>query len=252
MSLLTSLPASITPRVLDTVLGRLAPLLLLGAADHTAARQAAVQMLTACNAETDDELRLAGNVIGLSFQCLEALSQAAAEDLSLTAKLRLRAGAVNLSRESHKAQRQLDKLQRARHPGRRAQPIDAQPIDAQPTEAQPTEAHPTDVQSTNVQPTGAQGNTVPAPQPDSQPDTVAADPPDATAPTERRPNAIGAHGKTGRMTWTQSDRKRQMAQRITDQLKQNQAKHAAGLALAQPDALAATRATVAQASPTAG
>ena len=79
--------------------------------------------------QTEDELRLAANIIGFSFQALEALSQAATPDMPLTRTLRLRGGAVSLSRESHKAQRRLDKLQAARRAGIRAE---TQPEPPQP------------------------------------------------------------------------------------------------------------------------
>jgi hypothetical protein len=118
MSLTNTLPAAI----LETVLTRLAPLFLIGAAgDTNAAREAASQMLASYDPETQDELHLAANAISFSFQALEALSQAASLDLPLTRTLRLRSGAVSLSRESHKAQRRLDKLQAARRAGVRAE-----------------------------------------------------------------------------------------------------------------------------------
>jgi hypothetical protein len=70
MSLATTLPAAI----LETILTRLAALFLTGAAgDLTAARQAAAQMLGAYRRETEDEFRIAANIIGFSFHALEAL-----------------------------------------------------------------------------------------------------------------------------------------------------------------------------------
>jgi hypothetical protein len=207
MSLPISFPAGIAATVLDTVLGRLALVFRSGAAgDLTTARHAAVHMLAAYDAQTDDELRLAGKIISFSFEALEALSQAAAPELSLNNILRLRAGAVSLSRESHKAQRQLDKLQRARRVGRTAQPAEA----------------------------------VPASQPDPQPHTIADSAIEAIAVTETCPNPIDPPGKIGRMTWTQSYHKRLAAQCITEQLKKNQAEHAARSA--RQDAMAATHA----------
>ncbi len=126
MSLAKTLPAA----VLETILTHLAGLFLTGAAgDMTAAREAAAQTLSAYRPETEDELRLAANVISFSFQALEALSQAASPDMPLTRTLRLRGSAVSLSRESHKAQRRLDKLQTARRAGI---PAEAQPEPAQP------------------------------------------------------------------------------------------------------------------------
>ncbi len=114
MSLAKTLPAAI----LETVLTRLAPLFLAGATgDMNAAREAASDMLAAYNPQTPDELHLAANIVGFSFQALEALAQAAIPDMPLTRTLRLRGGAVSLSRESHKAQRRLDKLQTTRRAG---------------------------------------------------------------------------------------------------------------------------------------
>jgi hypothetical protein len=114
MSLAKTIPAAI----LETVLARLAPLFLTGAAgDMNAAREAASQMLAAYDPQTQDELNLAANIVGFSFQALEALGQAATPDMPLTRTLRLGGGAVSLSRESHKAQRRLDKLQAARRAG---------------------------------------------------------------------------------------------------------------------------------------
>jgi hypothetical protein len=114
MSLATIFPHAI----LDTILGRLAPLFSTGAAGDTAnAHQAAAQMLASYHPETHDELRLAANIIGFSLHALEALSQAAAPDMNLTRVLRLRGGAVSLSRAAEKAQRRLDQLQKARRQG---------------------------------------------------------------------------------------------------------------------------------------
>jgi hypothetical protein len=126
MSLAKTIPAAI----LETVLARLAPLILTGAAgDMNAAREAASQMLTAYDPQTLDELNLSANIVGFSFQALEALGQAATPGMPLTRTLRLRGGAVSLSRESHKAQRRLDRLQAARRAGIRAE---TQPEPTQP------------------------------------------------------------------------------------------------------------------------
>jgi hypothetical protein len=127
MPLATALPSA----VLETILIRLAALFLTGAGgDLTAARQAAAHMLAASHPETEDEYRIAANIISFSFNALEALSQAAAPDLPITRILRLRGSAVSLSRESQKAERRLDQLQTARQQGIQAQPAasDAQPI----------------------------------------------------------------------------------------------------------------------------
>jgi hypothetical protein len=101
--------------VLETILVRLAALFLIGTnGDPEAARHAAMQLLTAYQPETPDELTVAAQIIGHSFQALEALAQAAAPDLPLTRVLRLRSGAVSLSREAAKAQLRLLQLQKSR------------------------------------------------------------------------------------------------------------------------------------------
>jgi hypothetical protein len=129
-----SLPAAI----LETVLTRLAALFLTGANNDTAAaRQAASEMLNAYRPETTDQLRLVANIIAFSFQALEALSQAATPDMSLTRILRLRGSAVSLSRESAKAERRLGQLQNPRQQPARTQQPEAQPEPAQPEPAQP-------------------------------------------------------------------------------------------------------------------
>jgi hypothetical protein len=129
MSLTNIVPAI----VLETILSRLAVLFLTGAAgDTAAARHAAVQMLETYHPHTEEELFLAANIIAFSFQALEALSQAASPDLSLTRILRLRSGAVSLNREADKARRALTQLQKTRQ---QTQPAD-QPAEATQPPAQ--------------------------------------------------------------------------------------------------------------------
>jgi hypothetical protein len=124
-----SLAATLSAAILDTILGRLAFLFLTGAGgDLGVARRAAAQMLAAYHAETDDELRLAAEIVGFSFHALEALSQAMTADMSLNHKLRLRGSAVSLSRQSHKAQRKLDQVQKARRGGHPAQPAEVKSL----------------------------------------------------------------------------------------------------------------------------
>jgi hypothetical protein len=127
MSLAALFPAA----VLETILLRLAPLFLTGAGgDTTAARQAAAQTLGSYRPETEDELRLAANVIAFGLHVLEALGEAADPDLSMTRVLRLRGNAVSLSRESTKAQLRLDQLQKARRQNRQAEPVEPKPVPA--------------------------------------------------------------------------------------------------------------------------
>lgn len=111
MSLATIVPAA----VMETLLARIAALFLAGAGgDSTFAREAARQMLAAFSPRTADEICLATNILCFSFQALEALSQATDPETSLTRILRLRSGAVSLSREADKARRTLAQLQKAR------------------------------------------------------------------------------------------------------------------------------------------
>jgi hypothetical protein len=172
--------ATFSAAILDTILGRLALLFLSAAAgDLTAARDAAAQMLSAYQPQTEDELRLAAAIVGFSLHALEALGQAAGPDLPLTRILRLRGSAVSLSRESHKAQRRLDQLQKARRTGSPAASEAPQPMQIPPK-------------------------------------------------TEK---ALAG------LTWTQAYQQRQRSKAIAENLKKNQARHAAELNLATADAM---------------
>jgi hypothetical protein len=118
MSLPNTLPTTISPAILDTVLGHLAPHFMVSTnGDLPAARHAASDMLAAYHIDNEEELHLAAGIVTFSFHALEALSEAAALDLPANKTLRLRGSAVSLSREAHKAQRKLDQLQRARLTG---------------------------------------------------------------------------------------------------------------------------------------
>jgi hypothetical protein len=123
---------AIHPAILNTVLGRLTLLVLTGAnGDMEAARQAAGQMLESYDPQTESELRLAASIISFSLHSLEALSQAATPEMPMTKILRLRSGAVSLSRESDKAERRLEQLQQAPCDDTHAQPADVQPPQAE-------------------------------------------------------------------------------------------------------------------------
>jgi hypothetical protein len=129
MSLSLALPKAL----LDTILGRLATLLLEAVeGNESAARQAAATTLAEYCPETAAELRLAANIVSFSLHALEALSQATHPDLPLTKILRLRGSAVSLSRESHKAERRLLDLQQARRAGH----PEPQQADAAPPKAE--------------------------------------------------------------------------------------------------------------------
>jgi hypothetical protein len=206
-----SLPATIAQVILDTIIGRLALLFLSGATgDITAAREAARQMLAAHSPETPDELTLAAEIISLQLHTLEALSSAADPDLPLNKVVRLRGSAVSLSRESHKARRRLDLLQRARLAGTTTQPAEA-----------PTEG--------------------PAPQPAP----IVEKAPLENAPTEKTLDPVDAARQalniakhTGGANWQEAYQKRQIADRIAENLKKNRAQHAILTAPTPPKAQA--------------
>ena len=141
MSLAKTFPAP----VLETILTGLSVLFIDGAAgDIAAARQAAAEMLDDYNPRTRFELALAASIVSFTFQALDALAQAAAPNIPMTRILRLRSGAVSLSRESEKAERRLMALQKARQqnpPAEIQHEID-QPEPAQPEPAQQQPANP--------------------------------------------------------------------------------------------------------------
>jgi hypothetical protein len=225
MSFPATAKASIAPAILDTVGAHLALLFLTGATgDETAARDAARATLAAYGAETEEELRLTAGIISFGFHALEALSQAAAPDLSLNRVLRLRGSAVSLSRESHKAQRKLDQLQRARRAAPESQSAASQRAESHLAEPQLAEPHPADPRAEPK---------VPAPQAASPPTQPQID--RAIDLIECAQEAIEAAGKSQGQTWTQSFQKRQTAKRIAENMKKNQARHAAHLNATAPD-----------------
>jgi hypothetical protein len=180
---------AIPTAILDAVLAHLALIFLAGTGGNlAAARHAASQMLAAYNAETEEELSLAAEIVSFGFLVLDALCQSADPDLSLNQKLRLRGSAVSLSRESHKSRRKLDQLQRDRRNGN----------DAQPAES-------------------------PAPAPETPPAPPKIEQAlDAIAPA-RNP------AMPGETIFSKGYRQRQAAKRIAENLKKNQAAHAATL-----------------------
>jgi hypothetical protein len=193
--------ADVNPTVLETILTHLALLFLTAAAgDPAAARAAAAQALAAYHAQTEEELRLASEILSFSLHALEALGQAADRELSLNRIVRLRGSAVSLSREAHKAQRRLDQLQRARTAATQPQPQ------------------------------------LPEPQTDAQAAQPAVSDEISHAIAEAERIAKQMMGKHGGMTWTQSYQKRILTQRMAENAKKNQAKYAAQLAQAIPEA----------------
>ncbi|WP_158926875.1 hypothetical protein [Acidisphaera sp. S103] len=110
-----SLPDAVTPVILDTILGHLAPHFLADTqGDRPAARHAASQMLAAYDAETAEELCLAAEIIGFGSQALKALGEAASSDRPVSEKFGHRVSAANLIRQVRDAQRRLDQARRLR------------------------------------------------------------------------------------------------------------------------------------------
>ncbi|WP_428491203.1 hypothetical protein [Rhodopila sp.] len=202
-----SLPATIAPAVLDTILLRLAALFVTAASPATA-REAASQTLAAYNVADEQELGLAADIIGFALHALEALGQAANPDLSLAKILRLRGSAVSLSRESHKARRKLDQLQRSRRAGANLPATEAQPKPIAPHHKTPHHKTP------GIAAPARQPGIAVAPPPEAR--LPAAPPPEATQPpADASPiAAVVAPGKPEAMTWTQSYRKRHTERRL--------------------------------------
>ena len=217
-----SLPASIASAILDTILGRLAPLLLSGAAgDLAAARYAASRMLAAYDVQTEEEFRVAAEIISFGLHALEALSQSASPDLTLNQILRLRTSAVSLSRESHKWQRLLDKLQRARRAGA-PQPAEAQAEVPAPQFDAPQSGAP---QAGAPQAGAPQADPTPTPPRSDQ----AIDPQieQAIGLTEIIGDTIGTATRNDGQTWTQLYRQRLTAKRLAARELKRQRKQAA-------------------------
>ncbi len=127
-----SVSSIITPAVLDKILGSLALLFLATTGgDLAAARHAASRLLACYDVETEEELRLAADIVSFGFHALDALGQSMAPDLPLKEVLRLRGSACSLSRQSHSSQRKLDQLRRDRLAPAAAEPeaVEQLPID---------------------------------------------------------------------------------------------------------------------------
>ena len=211
--------AKFAPHVLDTILTHLAALFVT-ASDATAARYAATQTLAAYDVETEEELGLAADIISFGLHALQALSQAAAPDLSLTKILRLRGGAVSLSREGHKSRRKLDQLQRTRRTAATQPTAHARSQTLAPQPATP------------VQQPEAPAPALDAPTP--RPEALAAQPKAGPAqlPADQAAGPIASlstqsAGKYDSMTWTQAYRQRQTTKRLAKKALKAQARLAA-------------------------
>jgi hypothetical protein len=110
-----ALPTLLSPTILAATVNQIAPLFMPGAnGDHQAAREAVTALLADYKPQTNEELTLAADIVHYRFLAADNLARSSDPELSLTKVLRLRGSAVSLSREAHKAQRKLDKLQAIR------------------------------------------------------------------------------------------------------------------------------------------
>ena len=117
-----SVSTIVTPAILDKVIGLLMPFFLDGVGgDPQAARHAVSRLLADYDCETEEELRLAAEIIGFGFGALDALGKSMAPGLSLNAILRLRGSANTQHRSANQCQRTLDQL-RGRRRIARAEP----------------------------------------------------------------------------------------------------------------------------------
>ena len=149
---MSSFPA-VAPAFLEEMVAYLLHLFIRGAGgDEAAARHAVLSTLAAYDAEDEQELRLAAEIISFGFATLEALARAMNPDLPLNAVLRLRGNANAAHRSGHQCQRTLDKLRKERRTAAVHSPAPKRPArSAAPTEA-PTVSQP--------------GPNQPAPRPD--------------------------------------------------------------------------------------
>ncbi len=118
---------AVSQAVTDTVLAFLAPFFLAATGgDLDMARQAAAGLLANYKAQTDEELRLAAEVVNFGFQSLRSLAESNEAGLAFSRVARLRGIAISLARAKHQAQHKLDQLQRARRAPPQVRP-DARP-----------------------------------------------------------------------------------------------------------------------------
>ena len=215
-----SLPIATTPAMLDTVLDHLARHFLAASNDdRPTARHAAGRLLAAYQTRTDAELELAVTIVSFSLHALEALSDAAAPDLTLNQKLRLRCSAVNLSREGHKARRKLDQLVRARASTPQADAA------AEPSAA-PEPAIPAEPPAANEPCVAAELSAAPEAQANRENRAAAAtpavDPPPAPIAATPQPRQAPRHG-TVIPALSRAQQQRQAAEKIAANLRRNAA-----------------------------
>lgn len=126
---------NITTIFLDTIVAGVLHWLLPAAhGNEAAAREAAINLLTSYNVETEQELRLAAEITSHSLSALDSLARSTNPGLSLNAVLRLRLSANASQRSKNQCQRTLDLLRKERAP--KAEPRQPETA-AEPTPDQP-------------------------------------------------------------------------------------------------------------------
>ncbi len=207
--------------ILDTVLLVLVPFFLsVTGGDIGIARRAATDVLGEYNPATQEELRLAGEIVTYSLNALQALAESAGPDIPASRIIRLRGNAVSLRRVAGQAQRKLDQLQRAR---RAATPTaEATPTADPPTAEAATIAagpDPAEPARTLAEPAEAQAET-PAPTPIGR------------AATQPEP-ARNIFNPFQARHWSQAARKRAMAQQMAETSRRKKAEYEQQQAAAQ-------------------
>ncbi len=210
-----SLPATVPVAILETVLIGLTAVFLTGAGgDIAMAREAARQMLGIYQPQSEDELRLAANIIAFGFRTVETLGQASAPGLPTAVMLRLHASAVGLSREAARAERRLVQLRKARQPVIAAQATKTAPASLATKVAKASalmrDALASDILNGDVLVNDAQVREFLTEEATVQP-----------------PGKVAAAAKASGVTWTQAYNDRQRDLRIAASIKKAEARVAA-------------------------
>jgi hypothetical protein len=133
----------VAPAFLEEVVAYLLHLFIRGASgDEAAARHAVLSTLAAYDAEDEQELRLAAEIISFGFATLEALAKAMNQDLPLNAVLRLRGNANAAHRSGHQCQRTFDKLRKERRTAAIHSPVSEIPTRSAVSSEAPTASQP--------------------------------------------------------------------------------------------------------------
>ncbi|MFO1023707.1 MAG: hypothetical protein U1E70_00870 [Acetobacteraceae bacterium] len=142
MSLSHALPVAAVDMVVMLLVRLIIP---LHQVDAAAARTSALAMLAEYDPRTMMELRLAGEIIGLSLNAMQAQGDAAQPDMTMAQRSDARRWAGAFTRTGLAAQRRLEAMQKARRAGADSGTDAAAPITASPravAEAEPPAQQP--------------------------------------------------------------------------------------------------------------